>query len=93
MDGKHHPQLVREGHEGLYELGKFVTLVHIGWTVQRDHGVRLAVEAESSARIRAFDLPAEHLERIDHDVADACDLLRCNALCEQVCISVRGRCP
>ena len=61
--------------------------------MQRDYGIGLAIEAKALPRIGAFDLLAEHFERVDHDVADTGDLLRRDAFRAQVGVRIRRRCP
>src|SRR6185436_19216136 len=58
--------------------------------MQRDHAEAALVESEFFARAGGLDALAHHLERVDHDVADALDFLGGHAFVAQVFVHNRS---
>src|SRR5882672_3039831 len=92
VDGEHDRELTRQLHERADQLGELVALIDIGRAVQRDDG-EWPLEIQAPARVRSFDFCAQHLERVDHDVADAVDLVCRDALGQQVGVCIPGGRP
>ncbi len=74
--------------ERVHQPRQLRRFVDIGRAMERHHSVRHAREAELARHVGGFDLRADHLETVEHDVADAADPLRRNALGAQILVGV-----
>jgi hypothetical protein len=88
---------VRDKHDneplrGRYEFGDYgrqrILGVHVGWPVKRHERILVVLEALRLAGARRLDPVPEHLEGVDHDIADHVDLIRADALGEEVLVGV-----
>ena len=76
MDREHHLQLPRQRQQRLHQLRELGALIDVRGPVQRHDRVRALAERELRARVAPLDARAQHLERVDHDIADAVDPAR-----------------
>ena len=87
MGWKNHRQIPVHFEQRLQDPLQRRTIVDVGRTVQRDQGIALGQII--SARLLRQRQQAH--QRIDHDVADAEDLLRRNSLSPKILVPVLGR--
>ncbi len=76
-----------------HELRELLSLINVRGPVQGHHRVGLVAELQTLAGVGRLDPLAQHLEGVDHDVADAVDFLSGYPLRAQVCVSVGGGRP
>ena len=84
---------LRRRHELSHERLEVLPAVDVRRPVKRHDGVVAALESHRVASAVRLDLRTHHLERVDHDVADAVDLVRGHPFAREVFVRVRGRRP
>ncbi len=86
-------QFFGDGSQRLQNTLKRRFFIDISRTVQRDDAVAAGCECQVFGRGRGFNRFSLQLERVDHDIADQCDLVFGDALVLQVQVAVLRRRP
>jgi hypothetical protein len=90
---EHDRELLRGRNECRHDRRKRLLGVHIRRPVERYERVGAVLEALRFAGPCRLDPVPEHLEGVDHDIADHVDLVGADALVQEVLVGVGRWCP